>query len=556
MIPCLQLLATFRDLTEPNKAVDEAAKLLEDLLIKEIIMPFRSHYLGQDIRENNQVGDFSTSLNDELVSAFKVHRFLRPTEKNWSQKSVYDVKRGATKTKMHLMVSMMSLLFSLALYSCRNTSSQTRREKPWLEHFFKQLTESGSILLNHVSPNHTRKQLSRLHKWMLQQSIEGKLGLSVSILGYVLEQASGLFSDKDTHVDWEIISLCISLDANVFTMPFPSVSRENDYAYKTPNKHLSSLLTKITKQSLEILPEEDLDYDLKLSGIIMPLCDAFSEARDMTGFLGHWQEQLDGIQGRREKNDADGPHGICIWEDETLSKHANRLVEHSLTAGQIDRLLRLAGDDLTRSLDETADSNVRLASIAIIDCIVAAAVQGETLSKLSKTLQLISASIGNLLVDSASKSSKHRWRLWKIQANITDRQKWSSDYAALELQAPAIRNAIELITQVPEWGKSDSKLGLTEPLYVFRYLLAFAPESEPIQNDLQSSWLQEMSTAIEKLLDVMEPFCSRIRHDFFETVKADNESPGLQDSSTIIRDIDSLYLRCMSYLLFKPGVLG
>ena len=554
MLPCLQLLITLRGRPEMYEQLGAAVKMLEGLLIEHIFLPFRTHFLNQQEHDNDQSNSSIINLGDYFISAFTTYHFPRPKVENQPDKSMYDVKREAAKIKMHLMISMMSLSFSLALHSRpRHTSSQTNS---WLEELFMQITKCAPAALHSVSPNHVRKESSRLLEWMLHESIEGELTLSVSTLGSILERASGLFSDEDSCINWRIINLCLLVDASVFTMPLPSASQEGNNGHSAPNRYLSSLLANLTRKDMVLSPEENWNwnYELYFSEITGPLSDAFSNARDLATFLGHWEEQLDLIQRQRDENDTEKNYAHSVWEDDKLSEHVGRLIEHSLTAGQINQILKSAADNLSSPSVDAVNNDIRLASLVIINCIVFGVTQEETFYKLSDTWQLIYSSVERLLLlESSNQASMHRWRLWRILATVTDRQISLGDFSVIQSHVhTAICGALEFIRQAPKWRKSDRSLDLSETLHAFRFLLSFIDTDQYHFNDLRFSPRQKISSAIEKLLEIMDPFCDRVRRDFFETVKADKRILKLKSSNAPIQDIDELYIQCMSYLLSKP----
>ena len=553
-ISSLHLLTTIRArLDSDGEAV---AEVLEDLLIRHVISPFRTRFLDKQRLYQPQIEDTSGLLGTDLVSALKLYHFPLPGDERLANRSPYDVERSTSKIKMHLMITFLSLLFKVALRSFpRSTPNQRRVENPWLEDLFKQLTDCAAILIPHASPKQAQRDYSRLVTWMLQHCVDCKLGLRVSTMQYVLDNASNLFAKGHDHIDWDMISLCLVLEANVFTIPASSTGRDEHYGYRTPNKYLFSLLSKLTAWCQDASPEEYQRYDFVVAKIVTPLCDAFSDVRDLTGFLGHWREQLDKIQKRQDTGKGNGNYKASVWEDDKLMNRFALLAGSTLTSGQLDQILNTAAGNLITSVrGASEEKNISLSSLVVIDCTSAGAVQEGKLVGVDETVQSMYSMVGTLLAEPPSEMSIHRWRLWKIQAAIATRWTWLHESPTFKrISHSAICVGLELFRHVPFWGVVDNSLDLTEHYYAFKFLFCFANMDDHHWDGLQFSSCEKVRLGIEKLLDVLEPFCNRISHDFFETGKFEGAESSMNISASRIKSLDSLYLQCMSHIIACPS---
>ena len=562
MIPCLHLLATCREWSDPNDNVRALETELGDLLTKHFASPFRAQFLDSRGRNPPPSDSSRNSLRNDLVSSLSLYQYPRPEQGVLIKDSEYETERSITKTRKHLTITFISLLFRVALKSCtRDTLSQRRVEGPWLESLFIQVTESAAELIPHCSPNKADKVYARLVKWMLRQSRDCELSLSLTTVRSALDIASGLFAEDTDAIDWDIISLCLLIDANVFTMPTSSPSRYQKYGYRSPNEYLTRLLSRVTTSQCRPI-KDDVSHQKKLSKVILPLCDAFSNARDLPGFLGHWREQLDIIQGSRIERLAmevsnPGSFGLSIWEEDILTQHVANLVDSSLTPGQIDQILITAVSEVSSSISSaTKDDPVSLCGLVVIDCISVGVKKEDVLTKSAFTIQSISDIIEALLEESSTRVLDQRWRLWRIQATITERWTFSSKSSDSQRKAySSVNNALELIRKTAIWGTEYQEMDFVETLHAFRFLLGVAEMRDESWDQVEFDPRQVAVTAIEKLLDTMEPFCHRTSYDFFETVKADVAEPQANETKSNNTNVGSLYIDCMSFIVFYPHLL-
>ena len=557
MLPVLQLLDTCRQRPAPKEEMAEVIRCLEVLLIDHIVLPLRSSFLGLELATEPEHEVSLTSFGDRMVSLLR--GFLPQPEESFN--------RVDWKTDKQLATSMISLLFDIAI-TCRprNTAKLRRLENPWLEQLFIQLTRCAETICPPVSAVIAQKDHSRVIKWMLRKAVDHQVQLSISTIKALLDHASGLFGDiqtetridveSDNQIEWGLVSLCILNDSNTFVIPSSSASKNETYAYRPPNKYLSALLRNITHEVCYELLTEDKDYNFKLLHVIEPLCNAFIGARDLTGFLEHWREQLCIIQEQQESQGTSFSLVPSIWEDERLLLYVGQSIELSLTTGQIDRVLSAAACDLAPSIPNVLSDPISLASLIILDCVCAGLFKDETLIKLETVALSVFSLLGVLVSSPSNTSTPHGWRVWRIMARITDR--WSSlrDSSVFQRKAHrAICMASELISRISSELKLHDIVDLTGELYAMKFMLKFAALEDSFWEDLRFSSRRKIILAVTKLLDIMEPFCHRISHDRFGTMMRSDAVSGREQSSLRISPLDEFYFDVIDEIMKSPSIL-
>ena len=559
MLPVLQLLDTFRQRPAPKEEMAEVIRCLEVLLVDHIVLPLRSSFLGLEPATDPEHEISLTSFGDRMVSLLR--EYLPQPE--------YSFTRADWKTDKHLAISIISLLFGIAI-TCRprNTAKLRRLENPWLEQLFIKLTKCAETIFPPVSAVIAQKDHSRLIKWMLRKAVEHQVQLTISTIKALLDQASSLFRnvgdiqtetridvEGDNQIEWGVVSLCILNDSNTFVIPSSSASKNETYAYRPPNKYLSALLRNITHEMCYESLAEDEDYEFKLLHVIKPLCNGFIGARDLTGLLEHWREQLCITQEQQESQGTSFSRVPSIWEDERLLLYVAQSIESSLTTGQIDRVLSAAARDLAPSIPNVLSDPISLASLVILDCVCAGLFKDETLVKLDTVALSVFSLLGILVSRPSNISSPHGWRVWMIMARITHR--WSSlrDSPAFKRKAhPAICMASELISHIPSELNLHDIVDLTEELYAMKFMLRFAAMEDSFWEDLQFSSRRKIMLGVTKLLDIMEPFCHRISHDHFGTIMRSDAVSGREQSSLRISPLDEFYFDCIDEIIKSPIV--
>ncbi|KFY30477.1 hypothetical protein V494_08148, partial [Pseudogymnoascus sp. VKM F-4513 (FW-928)] len=209
------------------------------------------------------------------------------------------------------------ILFENAIHSLQPNSTHRSRtqDAAWLQALFRVLSDA--------CPAEKREVKNGAINKMMKMCLEHKIPLDVDLLRTITSEC-GLHSEG---TDEEIIATVIALDGLVFTI---QNAEEKDL--------LKDLFARITLLSTK--PEWPEMADTYVDRILVPLMGHFAQARDLTGFINHWYEQLVAfdsiISDRSSKSDL--AH-FGAWEDEALFEKLKEVMEASLTSEQIKSIL-------------------------------------------------------------------------------------------------------------------------------------------------------------------------------------------------------------------------
>lgn len=553
MLPTLQLLDTYRQWLATDSDGELATKSLERLLISYVILPFRGSTIASEQHSALKKEVLLPSLADDMTLAIKQHRFPPPEQFSTSSPT-YAGKRSSDKTKDHLTVAFLLVLFDVAL-SCRprHLPQLRRREDPWLIALFGQLTKCLEQRRSHGSKLRLEQKYARLVKWLLRKARDHGLRLLPAMIETILEESSGLFSGKKKNVEWEIISLCLSNDSNVFIIPAHSIILGQDPPHRPPNRFLSALLSKITE--LGPLSPSNTDVNYALSNVLVPLGRAFSEGRDLKGFFTLWREQLNALQLKNLERSFTST-GPTLWEDQKLLESIAKLVESTLTPGQIDQLLSVAAHDLESLVPNTVKGkSTSLSSLVILDCLFEGITHDSTKLHLATTAHSVSTSIEAIL--SSENPGLDRWRMWRIVGTIIDR--WFPTYNTRAFEKTAclaVSRATRMINNTVFTSLQLVNADLTEILHAFKYIIRFIAEDDSFWKHPKSLSRQHILLSVRKAMDAMEPFCHRTRQDLFGTIKSPDSFLKWEEyyGSRIVSP-ETFYIGCIGYMISSPRII-
>ena len=554
MLPALQFLHNCREWSSSKKDLEAVVTSLEDLLITFTVLPFRASFVGTKESGHLQFTNHATALKEDLISA--VHSYHYPKSKANSSpgRGSHEAQRQALKTQNHLKITYVSLLFEIA-FCLRPASKSTnsRVEDQWLEALFGQLTDCVGILLPTTSTVKAHKDHTRLVGWMLQKCVDHKLQLSLSRIQAILDQFSGFFgSDCGDTVEWSVVSLCLQIDSNAFIVPDSSGEAKFFHSTRSPNKYLSALLSNILDEHFEA----SQNYEYLLTGIVLPLCSAFTDARDLDGFIRHWIKQISIYEERQSEKMRLSMNTPCLWQDERLVQFVAQRAESRLTPGQLDHLASLVARGFATSMPSTSSSPpLSLASLVILDCLFAGIYQEATLKTLAETAQSVFCMLGTYLSDCLDQSPVHKWRMWRITTTIADRWVTLRDSPLFKRSAQsAICTASEVLNRMCRETSPDEEADRGEELFAFRFLLHLAVIEE-LGTTLPFPSRTRLVSAAGKVLEVMEPFCHSISNDHFQTVQLPAYVLRWDEFDTGVKSINTLYLGCVADILLSPVAL-
>jgi nucleolar pre-ribosomal-associated protein 2 len=207
------------------------------------------------------------------------------------------------------------IFFDIAIRSIVTHGTQRRRaeDEAWLQHVFSTMQDA-------LLPQRPEENSEALCA-MLQSAKKYKVDIELSTLRTITSK----FALTEKRDDWNLVAKIIALDANVFLIP------------NTERDLLSDLLTRITKAGLQ--PEWAELADQVVCEVVVPLMNEFAKARDLSGFIHHWHDQLVALEKLMPRNSKDQPSLFNAWEDEALQTELSKLLEPSLTLQQINQIL-------------------------------------------------------------------------------------------------------------------------------------------------------------------------------------------------------------------------
>jgi nucleolar pre-ribosomal-associated protein 2 len=295
------------------------------------------------------------------------------------------------------------IIFENAIRSLQPNSTHRGRtqDAAWLQVVFRVLAEACPIEPWKIKNEAVDK--------MMKMCLEHKIPLDLDLLRSITLEC-GLHGE-DT--DEEIIATVISLDGHVFTIPN---AEEKDI--------LNELFSRITV--LSATPEWPVVADTYVDRILLPLMGAFAKARDLTGFIHHWYEQLvafNAIISKRKSKDKLAHFGA--WEDDALLDKLRGIMEASLTSEQITSIL----DWIREQTDSPGPA------LVVMDAITGALTREETIDAAELHMWAFAWVTAQ---ENVSERYKHRQsrimthmmdiysrekyeQLWRIQPDITGR---------------------------------------------------------------------------------------------------------------------------------------
>jgi nucleolar pre-ribosomal-associated protein 2 len=363
------------------------------------------------IAEEPQYLQFSLHVTKPLLSLL---RTSRPSSVNWTPQLEALVARNIivpTKTAMSInaasdMLSSLTrisviqdsenaaILFDIAIRCTQSPGARKRRRQQddtWLASVFSTLNSSMPI----------RASNAAAVSMMLQSAIQHKVNIDLNVLREIVWEY-GLPKESE---DWRLVATVLVLDGNVFLIP-------------DETELLRELLERITKVSVS---ENWSDVsDTVVKAVLVPLMREFARARDLSGFVKHWHEQLVAFEKQRKLRPKDmEPYTANLfsaWEDEELQTELKALLEPSLTIPQIGQIL----DWLQGQVSENPDAT----------CIILEAV-ARSISGDEHVVDAVSLRMYHIMFDNDAADTldtRYRWRSWRIiSRTLAWLEHWDTD---------------------------------------------------------------------------------------------------------------------------------
>lgn len=540
-MPILKLLCRCRarfSAIQNQSTVD----ILEELLLNHIIFPTRASFLKSKSWRKEPT-EFSSSLSMEnlmspLLEALDPHRSFH--------------------NKADPEISPIPMLFSVAVRSLpRDSPKQRSVEDSWLRHLFGYLTSCASTF----APSSTEAQQSGQYittlNLMLRVALDNKVHLDGAVIesnmAHVLEISEVVLNSPCKPMFWTFIGLCLEADPRILTTSSQDILSGHVNSKRTPNKFLQSLLSKVTFSGRKLSSDSESYYTTKLNKIVLPLAEAFAKARNLTSFVYHWQDQLANYQ-------LEGPHlqvatsstfrVRCIWEDEMILQAVGRLIDSTLTAGQIDSLLQNSYTNLASLSFANSDGCSRfLANIIIVDCIVGSIWRESVWTQLAETACTIYWEIWPLVLNLPAGQEPQVWRLWRILATLKEHCPLvKSSLVEQQVEHQLMAKAAKYFTRLVFKSKTAGQ-DYADELHAFSFMLRTA-SAQGREGEISDLIINSITIAVEALLEY-----SRANSDDMNRSVPTGFTKHWNGRNDTLSSVKSLLLGCIGHLIKFPTII-
>jgi hypothetical protein len=223
---------------------------------------------------------------------------------------------------------------------------------------------------------------------LLQVLIETGTALSSATLSRIITKFAYLTSKDSALVRWSLVETVLEIDFDTFLHP-----------------SVAELTAQLFSALSHASPSDQVSRVLRL------VVDGFVKARDVTGFVERWTEQLSsGVEGD-------------VWRSDSLARVFAPIVEDSLTTPQVVK---------------TIDSLREKKQWIILDAVLRGLRREETETQLLATGTLAA------VVDSAR--SDDDWRAWRLLVRIGNIKP--------QLLLPTISNAVQVVKAGKKWKEA------------------------------------------------------------------------------------------------------
>ncbi|KAL8918065.1 MAG: hypothetical protein Q9208_007587 [Pyrenodesmia sp. 3 TL-2023] len=539
LIPSIELLASLQAGLVHIRETDNTIPILERLLLQHIVSPIRQSF------ERSRSG----ARKSEEASEINIDELLSPLGKSHVQAEQSEHSRNG---KMHPAAHIYAITLK---HTPLATPKQRLSEKAWLQFLFDRLVVQASTLDIELLDSSLAPDPIRALKDILEMLATHKVKLELSALENIVEQRSHIFDDnEEIRVDWELVGLCLKIDPDVFVIPAVSKDRE-DRTVRKPNKYLDAVFKRINAAThpSEVMPEK-IRRRIE-EAVLIPLANAFAQARNLVGFVDIWRsnlvqsqetvglprpfsdEHVDG-SGRDLRVDSD----LKLWQSERLLQAVADQVELRLTVGQTRAVLQNLeiGPSTSDEASMSKEGRSTAADLVILDCILSGCKNEDTIEQLSETAKNLYSTLLRSCVEDALHTDEP-WRIWRCLATIKSR--W-----AMEMSLAPDVQALEA-TIVSKALKHQTRLGVghsvDELLQSLNFVLsAIDRVSAPVGQQAACASMRAIMTAYEYYTE----------QDKIGSAEDEDVVVSLH-SARRIADMQHLVRNYISQLCFKPTVL-
>ncbi|GAP86556.1 putative urb2 npa2 family protein [Rosellinia necatrix] len=283
--------------------------------------------------------------------------FIRPARQRFAADKNVDILKLALDIAQKNVATSTTVMWSIASRAPRDTSDPKSKieHDAWIEKIFQVVVQG----LKPLGRREKNDVLCRLLNIALEtQSIPDTETLSVLYQQDVL---------GGSEMDWTLLSKILACDADVFLVA----------------QDLATIFDKVSG-----VPDVDTKKDEVVSSVIIPLQDAFSNARDLAEFITQWFRSLCAAEHVNQS----------IWFDPKIREHLATILQTSLSGAQLLRLLE--------ALEQIPNESGEL--LVILDGICAGLSDENTIASVdSKIISLMDREWGDLSSDVLAL----RWRV-------------------------------------------------------------------------------------------------------------------------------------------------
>lgn len=290
--------------------------------------------------------------------------FIRPARQRFTQDKNIDMPKLALQIAPKDVVASTTVMWSIAARAPRDTSDPKSKieHDAWTESIFQAVVE----VLRPLARERKNEVLSRLLDIALQtRSIPDTKTLIVLYQQHALDGAE---------TDWKLLSKILACDADVFV-----VAQDQGSIFD----NISSVSNSNTKTKDDVV-----------SNVVLPLQDAYSNARDLAGFAMRWFRSLCAAESVAQS----------IWFDQRIRQNLATIVQPALSSSQLLRLL----EDLESIPSKSGEL------LVVLDGIYAGLTDENTIAKISsKMISIMDREWGGIAPDVLAL----RWRVLGCMAS-------------------------------------------------------------------------------------------------------------------------------------------
>ncbi|KAL8966531.1 MAG: hypothetical protein Q9183_003333, partial [Haloplaca sp. 2 TL-2023] len=486
-VPVLKLLTTLESFTTVSPVLNEVQHMLEDVLLLHVIVPVRVSF------ENRRR---SRDAQDKEAAGAGIDEILTPLEDLTSSSNSLSHQ---TEKYSQCIAGLFHMVIK---HTPLATAKQRTAEKSWLQYMFDHITRHAVILTDLPIAHHSSEYPVEALKMMLKMLSEKGMQLEKPTLRKILTEISNMFDGRPGEVEWELISLCLRMDPDVFVVPEAPDGSNTGSTKGSPNEFLVALAA--TLSDLARRPPRVSQYMMEemVEHVIVPLVNGFADARNLSGFVNHWRFWLLRHHLRNqnsEKQSSANPQATSnVWEDERVLQEVAKLIEARMTAKQVDAMLleansALATDFAGSSLEHRISALV--AELVILDCILHACSTDDICAKVSETSTKIYSALVSMLL-SWQAYPVPKWRIYRCMTVL--KRRWIAEIDEesdmMKGEATVVSSALEM------FAKADTHEGLEdveELEQAFNYTIAvIGKASRSLSGELARSLIVAISKAL------------------------------------------------------------